>query len=103
MEWVKKLKGRSYQVHFKLALASSLAFSVGAVVPLLATAFIRNHKIRLVVVAVVASLALLVFGGIGAVLGKTPVTKSCVRVLVGGWMAMTITFGLTKLFGSVGL
>lgn len=78
---------------FQAALASALAFSVGAVIPLLAAAFIRNYKIRLVVVAVVASLTLLLFGGVGAVLGKTPVRKSCIRVLLGGWMAMTITFG----------
>ena len=43
------------------------------------------------------------FGGVGAVLGKTPVTRSCRRVLVGGCMAMAITFGLTKLIGSADL
>ncbi|XP_057422123.1 vacuolar iron transporter homolog 4-like [Lotus japonicus] len=88
---------------FQAALASALAFTVGALVPLLAAVFIRNHKIRLGVVAVVASLALLVFGVVGAVLGKTPVKRSCFRVLIGGWMAMAITFGLTKLIGSAGL
>jgi len=83
---------------FQAALASALAFSVGAVVPLLAAAFIRSHKIRLAVVVIVASLTLVVFGGVGAVLEKTPLTKSCLRMLIGGWLAMTITFGLTKLF-----
>ncbi|KAI4296309.1 hypothetical protein L6164_036277 [Bauhinia variegata] len=88
---------------FQAALASSLAFSVGAVVPLLTAIFIRNHKIRLTVVAVVASLALLVFGVVGAVLGKVPIGRSCARVLTGGCMAMAITFGLTKLIGTTGL
>ncbi|KAL2342132.1 hypothetical protein Fmac_010072 [Flemingia macrophylla] len=88
---------------FQAALASALAFSVGAVVPLLAAAFIRNHKIMLAVVVAVSSVALLVFGSIGAVLGKTCVTKSCARVLTGGWIAMTLTFGLTKIFGFAGL
>ncbi|CAJ1930601.1 unnamed protein product [Sphenostylis stenocarpa] len=88
---------------FQAALASALAFSAGAVVPLLAAAFIKNHKIRLAIVVAVASLTLVLFGGVGAVLGKTPLTKSCLRVLIGGWMAMTITFGLTKLFGFVGI
>ncbi|QCD91171.1 vacuolar iron transporter homolog 4-like [Vigna unguiculata] len=83
---------------FHAAVASALAFSVGAVVPLLSAAFIRNHKIRLGVVVAVASITLVVFGWLGAVLGKTPITKSCLRVLIGGWMAMTLTFGLTKLF-----
>ncbi|KAA8536490.1 hypothetical protein F0562_028968 [Nyssa sinensis] len=85
------------------AMASALAFSFGAIVPLLAAAFIGDHKVRLGVVVAAVSLALVVFGGGGAVLGRTPVVKSCARVLVGGWMAMAITFGLTKLIGSSGL
>jgi VIT1/CCC1 family predicted Fe2+/Mn2+ transporter len=36
-------------------------------------------------------------------LGKAPILKSCLRVLLGGWVAMAITFGLTKLIGSSGL
>uniref|UniRef100_A0A803Q043 Uncharacterized protein n=1 Tax=Cannabis sativa TaxID=3483 RepID=A0A803Q043_CANSA len=85
------------------AVASALAFSVGAVAPLLAAAFINDHKVRLGVVATVASFALMFFGAVGAVLGRTPVMKSCARVLIGGWLAMAITFGLTKLIGSAGL
>ncbi|KGN47924.1 vacuolar iron transporter homolog 2.1 [Cucumis sativus] len=85
------------------ALASAIAFSVGAVIPLVAAVFIRDHKVRLGVVAAVASLTLLVFGIVGAILGRTPVGKSAARVVVGGWMAMAITFGLTKLLGSKGL
>lgn len=85
------------------ALASALAFSLGALVPLLAAAFISNHKVRLAVVVAAVSLALVAFGVVGAVLGRTPVVKSCARVLIGGWMAMAITFGLTKLIGTSGL
>jgi len=88
---------------FQAALASALAFSVGALVPMLAAGFIRSHKIRIGVIGAAVSLALLVFGGVGAVLGKTPVMKSCFRVLIGGWIAMAITFGLTKLIGSADL
>ncbi|KAL1366226.1 hypothetical protein HN51_014088 [Arachis hypogaea] len=88
---------------FQAAAASAVAFSVGGVVPMLAALFIRNHKVRMGVVAVAVSLALLVFGIFGAILGRTPVTRSCLRVLIGGWMAMAITFGFTKLLGSVSL
>ncbi|KAI5385870.1 hypothetical protein KIW84_072462 [Lathyrus oleraceus] len=88
---------------FQAALASALAFSVGAVMPLLAASFIKNHKMRMGVVGAVVSMALLVFGGVGALVGKTPVMRSCVRVLIGGWMAMAITFGFTKLIGTTGL
>lgn len=85
------------------AVASAFAFSLGAVVPLLAAAFIGNSEVRLGVVVAAVTLALVVFGGVGAVLGGSPVVKSCARVLVGGWLAMAITFGLTKLISTTGL
>jgi VIT1/CCC1 family predicted Fe2+/Mn2+ transporter len=85
------------------AFASALAFSVGAVLPLLATAFIRGHRLRLSVVIAVATSALIAFGVVGARVGGTPMVKSATRVLVGGWVAMTITVGLTRLIGSKGL
>lgn len=85
------------------AIASALAFMVGAVVPLLAAAFIGDHMVRLDVVVAAVTLALVVFGWVGAGMGRTPVFKSCARMLIGGWMAMAITFGLTKLIGSTAL
>ncbi|RYR35626.1 hypothetical protein Ahy_A10g050759 isoform F [Arachis hypogaea] len=88
---------------YTAAMASAVAFSVGALVPLLAAAFIKDYKVRLAVVVAVVSLALLVFGGVGAVLGKAPFVKSSLRVLIGGWLAMAVTFGLTKLAGHVGV
>ncbi|XVF37157.1 hypothetical protein REPUB_Repub19eG0121700 [Reevesia pubescens] len=85
------------------AAASALSFSVGAIVPLLAASFIREYKVRLGAMIGAVTLALLVFGWLGSVLGKAPTARSAVRVLVGGWLAMAITFGLTKLIGSSGL
>ncbi|KAE9617425.1 hypothetical protein Lal_00034590 [Lupinus albus] len=85
------------------AAASALAFSVGAMVPLLAASFIREYNLRLGVVVAAVTFALVIFGWLGAVLGKAPVIRSALRVLVGGWLAMAITFGLTKLIGSSGL
>lgn len=85
------------------ATASAFAFAIGAVVPLLAAAFVKNYHVRLGVVVAASSLALIAFGGLGAILGRGPLVKSSLRVLVGGWMAMGITFGLTKLVGHIGL
>ena len=96
-------KRRIYKNPAQAAFASALVFSVGGVLPLLAAAFIREHRARLGLVVAVASLALAVFGVIGAKLGRTPVRRSCARLLVGGWMAMAITFGMTKLIGCSGL
>ncbi|KAL9141295.1 hypothetical protein ABFS82_14G093300 [Erythranthe guttata] len=88
---------------FQAAFASAIAFSLGAVVPLLAAAFVTEYEVRLAVVVAATTLMLVVFGWVGAVLGKTRVGRSCGRVLVGGWMAMAITFGLTRLLGASGL
>ncbi|PIM98456.1 putative membrane protein [Handroanthus impetiginosus] len=85
------------------ASASALAFSAGAMVPLLAASFIREYRVRIGVVAAAVSVALVVFGWLGAALGRAPVVRSSLRVLIGGWFAMALTFGLTKLIGSRGL
>ncbi|KAJ8572556.1 hypothetical protein K7X08_009067 [Anisodus acutangulus] len=83
--------------------ASAFAFAIGAIVPLLAAIFVKDYHVRLGVMVSAVSLALLGFGGLGAYLGKAPLVKSSLRVLIGGWLAMGITFGLTKLAGITGL
>ncbi|GLT53173.1 hypothetical protein SLA2020_264630 [Shorea laevis] len=88
---------------WQAAGASAVAFSVGALVPLLGAAFVKDYVVRVGVVIGVVSFALLGFGWLGALLGKAPAVKSSLRVLVGGWIAMGLTFGLTKLVGSTGL
>jgi len=88
---------------WQAAGASALAFSVGALVPLLGAAFVKDYVVRVGVVIGVVSFALLGFGWLGAMLGKAPAVKASLRVLVGGWLAMGATFGLTKLVGSTGL
>ncbi|XP_015084086.1 vacuolar iron transporter homolog 4-like [Solanum pennellii] len=87
----------------KAAGASAFAFAIGAIVPLLGAAFVVDYHVRLGVVVGVVSLALLGFGGLSAYLGKAPLVKSSLRVLIGGWLAMGITFGFTKLVGVTGI
>ena len=83
--------------------ASAISFAVGALVPLLGAAFVKNYAVRVGLIIAVVSFPLLMFGGLGAFLGKAPIAKSALRVLIGGWMAMGATYGLTKLVGSSGL
>eukprot|EP01018_Ginkgo_biloba_P011913 Gb_38558 [translate_table: standard] len=85
------------------ACASAMAFTVGALVPLLSAAFIKEHWVRVGVVVGVSSLALATFGGVGAYIGKSPMLRSVLRVLLGGWAAMLITYAMLKLFGSAGI
>jgi VIT1/CCC1 family predicted Fe2+/Mn2+ transporter len=88
---------------FQAAAASALAFSVGAMLPLLAAGFIVGYRLRVAVVVAVATMALAGFGYIGAVLGRAPVARSCARVMVGGLAAMGVTFSLMRLFRASGI
>ncbi|KAJ3694727.1 hypothetical protein LUZ60_000104 [Juncus effusus] len=81
--------------------ASALAFALGGVLPLLAGAFIKTWGIRLGVVIAVSSLALAGFGAIGGLLGGAKAYKSALRVLIGGWLAMLVTYAILKVFGII--
>lgn len=70
----------------KAASASALAFLCGSLVPLLSAVFIPQNTIRIAVVVMVASIALALFGGVGARMGGSPAMPSAFRVLVGGWL-----------------
>ncbi|KAF8703979.1 hypothetical protein HU200_031460 [Digitaria exilis] len=83
------------------ALASALAFAFGALLPLLSGVFVPSWWARLVAVCAASSVGLAGFGAAGAYLGGSSMFKSGVRVLLGGWFAMIVTFGVLRVFGSV--
>ncbi|KAH7519789.1 vacuolar iron transporter homolog 2 isoform X1 [Ziziphus jujuba] len=82
----------------KAAAASALAFLCGSLIPLASTFFVAKNTARIVIITIVTSIALAVFGGVAAHVGGSPVRISAVRVLVGGWLAMAVTFSLLKPF-----
>ncbi|CAI9265820.1 unnamed protein product [Lactuca saligna] len=81
---------------YKAGAASALAFLCGSVFPLVAAMAVGDYTARIVVVVVVASVALALFGGIGAVVGGSCVRSSATRVLVGGWISMVVSYSLLK-------
>ncbi|KAK9901345.1 hypothetical protein WJX75_007573 [Coccomyxa subellipsoidea] len=83
---------------YQAAASSALAFIVGAGLPLLAAAFIEDPKMRILSVVLVSAFGLTTFGVTGAVLGGAGVLKGGTRVLVGGLVAMGITYGFGRLF-----
>lgn len=85
------------------AVASAVAFASGGSIPLLAGGFISDFKYRLSAVIISTSFALALFGAVGARLGGAPMTTAALRVLVGGVLAMLLTFGVLKLFGLAGV
>ncbi|XP_015159723.1 vacuolar iron transporter homolog 1-like [Solanum tuberosum] len=82
----------------KSAAASSLAFLFGAFVPMMPALLVSENRIRIFLMVLVASLALCLFGGIGAYLGGSSVKISAMRVLLGGWISMALSYGLLKPF-----
>ncbi|KAG2555934.1 vacuolar iron transporter homolog 4-like [Panicum virgatum] len=80
------------------AAASALAFAAGAAVPLLAAWFVTGYRARVAVVVATATATLAVFGSLGAVLGRAPGGRAGLRAVVGGLVAMGITYEIMKLF-----
>ena len=146
------------------SITSAISFSLGAAIPLLAAAFIRDQQLRLVILCFCLSsplltlpscvkpiicfsnfqhlhpwytipcihmahngttlrpfvsnkpqelldqvsifsastVALLIFGAVGAGLGGASLWKGAARVAVGGWLALRVNWAAGKLFGGEG-
>ncbi|PNH11207.1 Fe(2+)/Mn(2+) transporter pcl1 [Tetrabaena socialis] len=82
------------------AVVSGFAFTAGAVLPLLAGAFIAGSTTRLIAVAAATVLGLAAFGLAGALLGGSKPIIGTLRVVIGGCLAMAITYGVGRLLGA---
>lgn len=81
------------------AIASFLAFFVGAVVPLIAIV-LAPASVRVAVCVAVTLVALAVTGAISAKLGGAKASRAVVRLVVGGGLALAATFLVGMLFGT---
>lgn len=87
---------------WQAALASFLSFAVGAALPLLAIAFIpAGVRIWVTLLACLAALALT--GTISAAFGKAPHVPAVARNVIGGALAMGVTYGIGTLAGASGI
>ncbi|KXZ50817.1 hypothetical protein GPECTOR_15g503 [Gonium pectorale] len=84
------------------ALVSSIAFTAGAMIPLLAGSFIRNTNVRLGLVVALSVVGLAFFGLMGSVLGGVKPIIGALRVVIGGCLAMAITYGVGRGLSSNG-
>lgn len=80
------------------AAASAAAFFVGALIPLLAVLFAPAH-VRLLITFVSVVLALILTGYLSAVASDTHRFKATIRVVLGGAIAMVITYSIGRLVG----
>lgn len=82
------------------AIASALSFFAGAIIPLIAITFPpASVRIPIAFVAILVVLALT--GALSARVGEANVVRAMIRVVVGGALAMTATYGIGLLFGVV--
>jgi VIT1/CCC1 family predicted Fe2+/Mn2+ transporter len=84
---------------WQAAWASFTAFLLGAVLPMLAIT-LPPADLRIPIAFVATLLALGITGALGARLGKSPWLKPTVRVVVGGALALAVTFAIGALLGT---
>lgn len=81
------------------ASASMVSFTVGGLIPLIAMV-LSPRAIEIWVSGVAVLLALTLTGWISAILGGAPRLPSIVRNVVGGLLAMAVTYGIGNLAGT---
>jgi VIT1/CCC1 family predicted Fe2+/Mn2+ transporter len=83
---------------WQAAGVSFLCFGLGATIPLLAGAFLAEQWARILSILLSTTAGLLIFGVLGAYLGGASVTKGALRVVLGGWAALGISYGIGAAF-----
>jgi VIT1/CCC1 family predicted Fe2+/Mn2+ transporter len=81
------------------ALTSAAAFTVGALVPVLAIA-LSGKTVRIGVTAALTIAALLGLGALGAQLGGAPRGRAAIRVVALSTLSMVLTYGIGRLVGA---
>lgn len=84
------------------AFASAIAFTIGAVLPMLAI-LLPPPKIRVPLTFAAVLVALALTGALGAWIGGGSRAKAAVRVVVGGALALAATFLIGNLLGASGV
>jgi VIT1/CCC1 family predicted Fe2+/Mn2+ transporter len=84
---------------FQAAAASAVAFTVGALLPLVAI-LLPPPAWRVPVTVVAVLVALAVAGAVSARLGNASPRRAVLRVVLGGLVGLLLTYGIGRLFGT---
>ncbi|TLM85321.1 VIT family protein [Pseudarthrobacter sp. NamE5] len=84
------------------AFASAVAFTIGAILPMLAI-LLPPPDIRVPLTFVMVLVALALTGGLGAWIGGGSKLRAAVRVVFGGALALAATFSIGSLLGATGV
>ena len=94
----EQLRARPIQA----AVVSALAFTTGAIVPVL-TLLVVPAAVRAWAIAIVAIICLGAAGAVAAKAGSSPPVRAALRVAVGGGAAMAATAIIGRLLGAAGM
>lgn len=84
------------------AIASAASFSIGALIPILAALCVDKESGGLSI-TVVSLIALAASGAVGAIIGGGQKLRAALRVLLGGGIAMGITYLIGHVIGGSGI
>jgi VIT1/CCC1 family predicted Fe2+/Mn2+ transporter len=84
------------------AISSAIAFTAGALLPLLAI-ILPGTSVRVPITFAVVLIALAITGNVSARLGKANPRVATARIVGGGALAMIVTYGVGALVGTTGL
>ncbi len=84
---------------WQAAISSALSFTVGALLPLIAI-LLPPANIRILVTVIAVLIALVVTGAGSAALGGAPKSRAVVRNVIGGGLALAITYAIGHLVGA---
>jgi VIT1/CCC1 family predicted Fe2+/Mn2+ transporter len=84
---------------WQAAMSSALSFTVGAVLPLIAI-LLPPVSLRIPVTVAAVLIALVVTGAVSAGLGGAPKQRAVVRNVIGGGLALAITYAIGHLVGA---
>jgi VIT1/CCC1 family predicted Fe2+/Mn2+ transporter len=84
---------------FQAAWISALAFTSGAILPLLAIT-LSPTSVRIALTVVIALATLLGLGALGAHAGGAPLKRAAARVVAWSSLAMAVTYGIGLLVGA---
>ena len=84
---------------WQAGMASMVSFTIGALIPLCSVLF-SAARLRLAITFMAVGLALILTGYLSATAGGASRRRAIVRVVVGGIIAMVVTYGIGRLFGT---
>jgi VIT1/CCC1 family predicted Fe2+/Mn2+ transporter len=83
---------------WQAAVASMVSFTLGALLPML-TILLFTHDLRVYVTGAAVTVALALTGYVSARIGEAPTRPAVVRNVVGGLLAMVVTYAIGSLIG----